>query len=98
MLKPQEKTSTPICIFGRTYNINSDEWTPLYIKKLGELLIDEIQKLEQETGIVDNYKLLVLSSLRIIDKMLNMRESNTGSSDLFEKEINKLNSQIETIL
>ncbi len=98
MLNPQEKETTSIIIDKMTYNITSDEWQPVYIKKLGELLENEMQKVEKEIGIVDSYKLLVLSSLRIIDKMLNIKKSNTGSSDFFEQEINKLNSQIENIL
>jgi cell division protein ZapA (FtsZ GTPase activity inhibitor) len=89
---------TQIRICNRDYNIASDEWQPLYIQKLGEILDKEIRLLENETGLVDNYKLLILASLKIIDRLLQLEESKTGSSQFLEDEIEKLNSQIENIL
>ncbi|MFW6172272.1 MAG: cell division protein ZapA [Elusimicrobiota bacterium] len=93
-----EKEITQIRICRRDYNIASDEWQPLYIKKLGEILENEIQKVEKETGIVDNYKLLILASLEIIDRMLKTEEKKTGGSQIIEKEIEQINSQIEKVL
>jgi len=93
-----EKETTQIRICRRDYNIASDEWQPLYIKKLGEILDNEIQKLEKETGIVDNYKLIILGALNIIDKMLKVQETKTGSSQLIEEEITGLNARIEEVL
>ena len=89
---------TQIRICNRDYNIASDEWQPLYIQRLGEILDNEIKLLEQETGLVDNYKLLILASLRIIDRLLQIEEKKTGSNQFIEEEIARLNSQIENIL
>ena len=93
-----EKGITQIRICRREYNIASDDWQPLYIKRLGEILDTEIQRLEKQTGIVDNYKLLIMGSLKIIDKMLKFQEANTGDSLHLEKEIENLNSAIEEVL
>ena len=93
-----ERETTTIRICRREYNIASDEWQPLYIKRLGEILDDEIAKLESETGIVDNYKLLILGSLKILDRMLTLEESKTGSSKLINQEIENLNSRIKEVL
>lgn len=92
------KEITQIRICRREYNIASDDWQPLYIKRLGEILDTEIQKLEKRTGIVDNYKLLIMGSLQIIDRMLKLQDSNTGGSLRLEKEIENLNSVIEEVL
>ncbi len=89
---------TQIRICNRDYNIASDEWQPLYIQRLGEILDSEIKLLEKETGLVDNYKLLILASLRIIDRLLKIEENKTGSNQFIEEEIARLNSQIENIL
>ena len=89
---------TQIRICNRDYNIASDEWQPLYIQRLGEILDSEIKLLEKETGLVDNYKLLILASLRIIDRLLQIEEKKTGSNQFIEEEIARLNSQIENIL
>ena len=89
---------TQIRICNRDYNIASDEWQPLYIQRLGEILENEIKLLEKETGLVDNYKLLILASLRIIDRLLQIEEKKTGSNQFIEEEIARLNSQIENIL
>ncbi|MFH1415040.1 MAG: cell division protein ZapA [Elusimicrobiota bacterium] len=89
---------TQIRICRREYNIASDEWQPLYIKKLGELLDDKISIIEKETGLVDNYKLIILASLKILDKMLQLEEKKTGSNKFVEDEINKLSSRIDSIL
>lgn len=93
-----EKEITHISICRRNYKIASDEWQPLYIQRLGEVLSSEIQLLERETGIVDSYNLLILASLKIIDKLLQIEEKKTGSNQFIQKKINKLNSQIENIL
>ncbi len=93
-----EKETTTIRICRREYKIASDEWQPLYIKRLGEILDNEIASLEAETGIVDNYKLLILGSLRILDRMLALEESKTGSSRLVRSEIENLNSRIKEVL
>lgn len=93
-----EKDITQIRICNRDYNIASDEWPPLYIQRLGEILESEIKALERETGLVDNYKLLILASLQIIDRLLQLEEKKTGSNQFIEDKILRLNSQIENIL
>lgn len=93
-----EKEITQISICRRNYKIASDEWQPLYIQRLGEILNGEIQLLERETGIVDSYNLLILASLKIIDRLLKVEEKKTGSNQFIEDEIIRLNSQIENIL
>ena len=93
-----DKEITQITICRRDYKIASDEWQPLYIQKLGEILNSEIQTLEKESGIVDSYNLLILASLKLTDKMLRLEEKKTGSNKLIEDEILRLNSQVENIL
>jgi len=93
-----DKEITQISICRREYKIASDEWQPLYIQRLGELLNNEIQQIEKETGIVDSLQLLVLSSLKITDKLLQLEEVKTGSNELIDKEISKLTREIENIL
>ena len=93
-----EKETTQISICRRNYKIASDEWQPLYIQRLGEILNGEIEFLERETGIVDSYNLLILASLKIIDRLLKVEEKKTGSNQFVEDEIDRLNSQIESIL
>ncbi len=93
-----EKEITQIRICRRDYKIASDEWQPLYIHRLGEILDREIQLIEEETGLVDNYKLLILANLRIIDRLLKVEEKKTGSNQFIEDEIDRLNSRIENIL
>ena len=93
-----DRETTTIRICRRDYHIASDEWQPLYIKRLGEILDNEISELEKSTGIVDNYKLLILGSLRILDRMLNLEEKKTGSSRFITEEIESLNSSIKEVL
>ncbi|MBN2406885.1 MAG: cell division protein ZapA [Elusimicrobia bacterium] len=93
-----DKEITQVRICGRDYNISNDEWQPLYIKKLAEILETEIKNIEEETKIVDNYKLLILAGLSISDRLLKIEEMKTGSNKLAEKEIEKLNIEIEGIL
>lgn len=93
-----ERETTTIRICRRDYNIANDEWQPLYIKRLGDILDKEITELERETGIVDNYKLLILGSLRILDKMLNLEEKKTGSSQFITQEIEDINLKIKEVL
>ncbi len=93
-----ERESTQIEICGRAYTIASDEWQPLYIKKLGEMLNSEISSVEQETGTVDSYKLMMLAALRIIDKKLKLSESKAGSSQAIEEEIKNLNNRIAAVV
>jgi cell division protein ZapA (FtsZ GTPase activity inhibitor) len=93
-----EKEITQVTICRRDYKIASDEWQPLYIQRLGEILNNEIQSIERETGIVDSYNLLILASLRIIDQLLQIEEKKTGSNILIREEIKNLNSRVESIL
>ncbi len=93
-----EKEITQIRIGRRDYNIASDEWQPLYTKRLGDILDNEIKALEKETGLVDNYKLLILASLKILDRLLQIEEKKTGTNQFVEEEIERLNSQIENII
>ncbi|MFC2060881.1 cell division protein ZapA [Elusimicrobiota bacterium] len=92
------KEITQVRVCGRDYNIASDEWQPLYIKKLAEMLESELKNIEQQTSVADNYKLLILAGLNIIDRMLKLEEKKTGSNQLIEKEINNLNTQIESVI
>ena len=75
-----------------------DDQHKMLIQRLGELLNNEIQQIEKETGIVDSLQLLVLSSLKITDKLLQLEEVKTGSNELIDKEISKLTREIENIL
>ncbi|GEM_PF-2503504 len=93
-----EIEATTIRICKRDYKIASDEWQPLYIKKLGEILNNEIKQVESETKIADNYKLLIIGALKIIDKLLRVSERKTGSSQLVEEEIENLNTRIKKVL
>ena len=93
-----EQEITQISICRRDYKIASDEWQPLYIQRLGEILNSEIELLERETGIVDSYNLLILASLKIIDIFLNIEEKKTGSNNLIEDEISRFCSQIKNII
>ncbi|MGM0441546.1 MAG: cell division protein ZapA [Elusimicrobiota bacterium] len=90
-----ETTKIEIC--NREYNIASDEWQPLYIKKLAEILQNEVEEIES-AGVVDSYKILVFSALRIIDRMLDLKDQKTGNNKYIEEELKDLNSQIEEVI
>lgn len=90
-----ETTKIEIC--NREYNIASDEWEPLYIKKLAEILQNEVEEVE-ELGEVDSYKILVLSALKLIDRMLDLEAQKTGNNEHIKDELEDLNSQIEEVL
>ncbi|MGM0567943.1 MAG: cell division protein ZapA [Elusimicrobiota bacterium] len=93
-----EKVSVNIDISGRQYNITTDEWEPLYINKLGEILNSELKSVQKDSGLVDSYKIMVLASLKIIDKLLKLQESKAGSNYAIEQDIEDLNNKITEII
>ncbi len=94
--KKSETTKIDIC--NREYNIvANDKWPPLYIKKLAEILQNEVEEVER-TGVVDSYKILVLSALKLIDRMMDLEDQKTGNNKHIEEELHELNSKIENVI
>ncbi len=93
-----ERESAQIEVAGRMYTIVDDKWSPLYMKNLGHILNDEIKSVEDQTGTVDSYKLMMLAALRIIDRYLQLQETKSGSSHALEEDIKHLNNLIEEVI
>ena len=78
-------------IFGKDYKITS-QYDETYVKEMAGFLTTTMEKVSDTTGVFDFYRLLVLSSLHLVDDYLKLLQECKQTSD--PKIIKKIESMI----
>lgn len=82
-------------IFGKDYRMTS-QYDEVYINEMADYLDATMKKVSETTGVLDFYKLLVLSSLHIVDDYLKLvKECKESGGN--PKTLNKIKSMITKI-
>jgi len=86
-------------IYGKDYRMTS-QYEEVYINEMADYLDTTMKKVSETTGVLDFYKLLILSSLHIVDDYLKLVKEckETGGNPKLLKKIEHMIHNIENSL
>ena len=77
-------------ILGRIYDLEVDGSDELFIHSVAQYLEKKMEKIQEETGIVDTQKIAVFAALNIADELLRIRDSKENISGIMDKKADEL--------
>lgn len=84
-------------ILGETYAIKSETGAD-YTKRVAEYVDQMAREIRQESGVVDDKKVVILTALAVTDHLFRMREGVDAVKGLSEKRAERLNNEVLAVI
>ncbi len=83
-------------IFGQRYKIEGDDSSE-YLKKVADFVDFKMKEVVKETGLVDSYKIAILTCLIIADELFRTKKKLSQLQEEFERKVESLIKKIEEV-
>ncbi len=93
----RDKEMVEVQILGETYSLKS-ETTPDYTRRVAQHVDRTAKEIRDESGVVDQKKIAVLTALAVTDQLFRMREGVDVVKGLAEKRAERLTSEVLAVL
>jgi cell division protein ZapA len=89
----QSKEMVDVQILGETYTIKS-ETSPEYTHRVAQHVDRTAKEIREESGVVDQKKVAILTALAVTDQLFRMREGVEVVKGLAEKRAERLQAEV----
>jgi len=85
-------------ILGSVYELDVDGSDELFIQSVARYLEKKMERIQEETDIVDTQKIAIFAALNIADELLRIKDSKENISGVFDKKADELIKVLDTSL
>ncbi len=93
----QGKEMVEVQILGETYTLKS-ETSSEYTQRVAQHVDRTAQEIREESGVVDQKKIAILTALAVADQLFRMRDGIEVVKGLAEKRAERLASEVRAVL
>ncbi|UCC81643.1 MAG: cell division protein ZapA [Gemmatimonadota bacterium] len=93
----QSKGMVDVQILGETYTIKS-ETSPEYTQRVAQHVDRTAKEVREESGVVDQKKVAILTALAVTDQLFRMREGVEVVKGLAEKRAERLQAEVLAVV
>ena len=83
-------------ILGQRYKIEGEDSSE-YLKKVADFVDFRMKEVMKETGLVDSYKIAILTCLIIADELFRTKKKLSQLQEEFERKVESLIKKIEEV-
>jgi cell division protein ZapA len=89
----QDKLMVEVQILGESYTLKS-ETSPEYTRRVAEHVDRTAREIREESGVMDQRKVAILTALAVTDQLFRMREGVEVVKGLAEKRAERLTTEV----
>lgn len=93
----QDKQMVEVQILGESYTLKS-ETSPEYTRRVAEHVDRTAREIRQESGVMDQKKVAILTALAVTDQLFRMREGVETVKGLAEKRAEHLAAEVLAVV
>lgn len=93
----QDKETVEVQILGESYTLKT-ETGPEYTRRVAQHVDRTAREIREESGVVDQKKVAILTALAVTDQLFRMREGVDVVKGLAEKRADRLTGEIIAVL